>query len=67
MTLSMIVLATLGVGLATGGLGAWRLLRRDGARWQGWALIAGGVMLQAWWVALLGLFLFKTLVLKQDT
>lgn len=65
MTLYILVCIAVGIALVIFGF----IRRTDGGLppWQSNALIALGLLMQSWWVLLLAMFLFKTLVLKQDT
>jgi hypothetical protein len=64
---SLLVLFSILLGLALGGVGLWQFWANRATRKRGLLLMLAGAVLQSWWVFFLVMDLYKTFVLKQDT
>lgn len=65
--MSLIILACIVVGIALIGIGIVRRSSCTVPPWQSSALIAAGLFLQSWWVAIFILSLIKTYIFREDT
>ena len=65
LTLWIVISILAGLGLAAGG--AWLFFRRSRSRTGALVFWGLAILLQAWWLALVGLVFVKHVILREDT